>query len=60
MLGPFCLLAISDSLLCSPATAVCLLQDFVDLQPGDVVLQNGANSSVGKVSLQPCLRCHEL
>lgn len=31
----------------NPATAVRLLTDFVDLQPGDWVIQNAANSAVG-------------
>lgn len=26
-----------------------MLETFVDMQPGDVVVQNGANSAVGKV-----------
>ena len=38
------------SLLRSPVTALCLLEDFVKLQPGDIVVQNGAAGSVGKVS----------
>jgi trans-2-enoyl-CoA reductase len=33
----------------SPPTAICLLERFVDLKKGDVVIQNGANSAVGKV-----------
>lgn len=31
----------------NPATAYRMLKDFVDLQPGDWVIQNGANSAVG-------------
>ena len=31
----------------NPCTAVRLLEDFVDLQPGDTIVQNGANSTVG-------------
>ena len=38
------------SLLRSPVTALCLLEDFLKLQPGDVVVQNGASGSVGRVS----------
>ena len=30
----------------NPATAYNMLSDFVDLQPGDWVVQNGANSAV--------------
>lgn len=34
----------------SPPTAIRLLEEVVDLQQGDVVVQNGANSIVGQVS----------
>lgn len=30
----------------NPTTAYNMLSDFVDLQPGDWVVQNGANSAV--------------
>ena len=33
----------------NPATALCMLRDFVPLQPGDWVLQNAANSAVGRL-----------
>jgi trans-2-enoyl-CoA reductase len=33
----------------NPPTALLLLQDIVDLQPGDWIVQNGANSAVGKI-----------
>jgi hypothetical protein len=33
----------------SPPTALCMLEQFVELQPGDVVIQNGATSAVGQV-----------
>lgn len=36
--------------VCSPPTALRLLEDTVDLREGDVVVQNGANSAVGQVS----------
>lgn len=36
----------------SPPTALCLLTDFVDLRPGDVVIQNAANSAVGQYVIQ--------
>lgn len=29
-----------------------MLKDFVDLQPGDWVIQNGANSAVGQAVVQ--------
>lgn len=31
----------------NPPTAYNILSEFVDLRPGDFVIQNGANSSVG-------------
>ena len=33
----------------NPPTAWLLLEDIVDLQPGDWIVQNGANSAVGKI-----------
>lgn len=36
----------------NPCTAFRLLKDFEDLQPGDTVIQNGANSSVGQALIQ--------
>jgi len=36
----------------NPPTASLLLSDFVDLQPGDWVMQNGANSGVGSYVIQ--------
>ncbi|CAH1112300.1 unnamed protein product [Psylliodes chrysocephalus] len=38
----------------NPATMYRLLKDFVDLKPGDTVLQNGANSACGIVAIQLC------
>jgi trans-2-enoyl-CoA reductase len=40
------------TLIVNPPTAYRLLRDFVALQAGDVVLQNGANSAVGRYVLQ--------
>mmetsp|Transcript_12320 Transcript_12320/g.24453 ORF Transcript_12320/g.24453 Transcript_12320/m.24453 type:complete len:353 (-) Transcript_12320:18-1076(-) len=40
------------TLAVSPCTALRMLTDFVDLSPGDVVVQNGANSSVGQAVIQ--------
>jgi trans-2-enoyl-CoA reductase len=40
------------SLMVNPATAVRLLNDFVNLKEGDVVIQNGANSMVGLSVIQ--------
>lgn len=36
----------------NPPTAYRMLKDFVDLKPGDTVIQNGANSAVGKAVIQ--------
>ncbi|KAL9980556.1 hypothetical protein ACROYT_G009158 [Oculina patagonica] len=36
----------------NPCTAFRLLKDFEDLQPGDTVIQNGANSGVGQALIQ--------
>ncbi|XP_034946725.1 enoyl-[acyl-carrier-protein] reductase, mitochondrial-like [Chelonus insularis] len=38
----------------NPGTAYRMLKDFVDLKPGDVVIQNGANSAVGQFVIQLC------
>uniref|UniRef100_A0A5S6Q8Y7 Enoyl-[acyl-carrier-protein] reductase, mitochondrial n=1 Tax=Trichuris muris TaxID=70415 RepID=A0A5S6Q8Y7_TRIMR len=42
------------TLAVNPSTAYRMLKDFVDLTPGDVVLQNGANSAVGQLVIQLC------
>jgi len=36
----------------NPATAWCLLHDFVDLQPGEWILQNASTSAVGRCVIQ--------
>lgn len=36
----------------NPSTAYRMLKDFVTLTPGDVVIQNGANSAVGRAVIQ--------
>ncbi|KAL3990015.1 Zinc-binding dehydrogenase family protein [Acanthocheilonema viteae] len=38
----------------NPPTAYRMLKDFVDLKAGDLVVQNGANSSVGRCVIQLC------
>ncbi|EIN06047.1 NAD(P)-binding protein [Punctularia strigosozonata HHB-11173 SS5] len=40
------------TLTVNPPTALCMLTDFVDLQPGDWVIQNAANSAVGQSVIQ--------
>lgn len=41
-------IADAATLSINPGTALSMLRDFVDLQPGDVVVQDGANGSVGR------------
>jgi trans-2-enoyl-CoA reductase len=36
----------------NPPTAYRMLYDFVDLAPGDIIIQNGANSAVGRYVIQ--------
>ena len=36
----------------NPGTAFRMLKDFVDLQEGDMVIQNGANSAVGRAVIE--------
>lgn len=38
----------------NPCTAYRMLKDFVDLKPGDTVIQNGANSACGQNVIQIC------
>lgn len=38
----------------NPATAFRMLRDFVNLNPGDTIIQNGANSAVGQAAIQLC------
>ncbi|KAA1470336.1 NAD(P)-binding protein [Dentipellis sp. KUC8613] len=40
------------TLTVNPPTAYNMLKDYVDLQPGDWVVQNGANSAVGQAVIQ--------
>ncbi|KAH7702127.1 oxidoreductase, partial [Aphelenchoides avenae] len=40
------------TILVNPPTAYRMLKDIVELKKGDVVVQNGANSSVGKYVIQ--------
>lgn len=41
-----------NALQINPPTAYRMLKDFVDLKPGDTVMQNGANSAVGRAVIQ--------
>lgn len=38
----------------NPSTAYRMLKDFVDLKPGDAIVQNGANSAAGQNVIQLC------
>lgn len=38
----------------NPCTAYRMLRDFIGLEPGDTVIQNGANSAVGQFVIQLC------
>lgn len=38
----------------NPPTAYRMLKDFVTLKPGDLVVQNGGNSNVGRAVIQLC------
>lgn len=40
------------TLTVNPPTAYRMLTNFVDLKPGDTVIQNGANSAVGQAAIQ--------
>mmetsp|Transcript_22694 Transcript_22694/g.21919 ORF Transcript_22694/g.21919 Transcript_22694/m.21919 type:complete len:298 (-) Transcript_22694:342-1235(-) len=44
--------AYASTLAINPSTAYRLLRDFVNLSPGDVIIQNGANSMVGLAVVQ--------
>lgn len=47
-------IAAAASLTVNPCTAYRMLKDFVELEKGDTVLQNGANSAVGQNVIQLC------
>jgi len=42
----------ASTLLVNPPTAYRMLVDFVNLSPGDCIIQNGANSGVGQAVIQ--------
>lgn len=44
--------AYAATLSVNPSTAYRLLADFESLSPGDVIIQNGANSMVGLAVIQ--------
>jgi len=41
----------------NPATALCLLRHFTHLQPGEWIVQNAANSGVGRAVIQIARAC---
>lgn len=47
-------LAEAATITVNPCTAYRMLKDFVQLAPGDTVIQNGANSAVGQAVHQLC------
>ncbi|XP_017106638.2 enoyl-[acyl-carrier-protein] reductase, mitochondrial [Drosophila bipectinata] len=47
-------LAEAATVAVNPCTAYRMLKDFVELCPGDTVIQNGANSAVGQAVHQLC------
>ncbi|CAG0890842.1 unnamed protein product [Darwinula stevensoni] len=44
--------ASAATMAANPCTAYRLLHDFVNVKPGDSIIQNGANSSVGQAVIQ--------
>ncbi|KAF5302589.1 hypothetical protein FQA39_LY10207 [Lamprigera yunnana] len=47
-------IAEAATLTVNPCTAYRMLKDFVTLSPGDVIIQNGANSACGQYVIQLC------
>lgn len=44
----------ASTITVNPPTAYRMLKDFIELSPGDTVIQNGANSAVGQAVFQLC------
>ena len=44
--------AAAATLAVNPCTAYRMLRDFVDMKPGDSVIQNAANSAVGRAVIE--------
>ncbi|CAD6198592.1 unnamed protein product [Caenorhabditis auriculariae] len=42
------------TLMVNPPTAWVMLKDFIDLSPGDYIIQNSANSGVGRSVIELC------
>lgn len=45
-------IATAATMVINPPTALRLLEEFVDLKPGDTIIQTGGTSSVGKYIIQ--------
>ncbi|XP_014768198.1 enoyl-[acyl-carrier-protein] reductase, mitochondrial [Octopus bimaculoides] len=43
---------VAATIAVNPCTAYRMMKDFVNLEPGDVIIQNGANSGVGQAVIQ--------
>uniref|UniRef100_A0A1B6DLD6 Enoyl-[acyl-carrier-protein] reductase, mitochondrial n=1 Tax=Clastoptera arizonana TaxID=38151 RepID=A0A1B6DLD6_9HEMI len=43
-----------SGIMVNPSTAYRMLKDFVNLKPGDAIIQNGANSAAGQNIIQLC------
>ena len=44
--------AYAATIMANPGSAYRMLRDFAQLKPGDVIIQNGANSMVGLAVVQ--------
>jgi trans-2-enoyl-CoA reductase len=47
-------LELAATISVNPCSAYRMLHDYIQLQPGDLIVQNGANSSVGMAVIQLC------
>ncbi|CAH1118343.1 unnamed protein product [Phaedon cochleariae] len=47
-------IAEAATLTCNPPTVYRMLKDYVEVKPGDTVIQNGANSACGVLAIQMC------
>ncbi|PAV87165.1 hypothetical protein WR25_02380 isoform B [Diploscapter pachys] len=47
-------IAVAATFMINPPTAWIMLRDFVDLEKGDYVIQNAANSGVGRAVIELC------
>ncbi|XP_057667780.1 enoyl-[acyl-carrier-protein] reductase, mitochondrial-like [Diorhabda carinulata] len=47
-------IALAATFYVNPVTVYAMLKDFIKLEPGDTVIQNGANSACGVIVIQMC------